>query len=268
MNSLQIIAVEDKRKKRLSKAIDGKRIILKDLMEDVELLKIELNVIKHEYDIRIGSLLLKDNQLDLEILQIKNLKKCMDEGMSYKEALKHEEDAFYNEILRLQQEQDRIDEEKKEYADMNIFSKEITQDVKNLWKKLIRKFHPDLVLDIKEKLQREEIVKKINKAYSENDFETLSQYEHYANIENKNETSVEMLEKVLVDIENMIIRLKNSFQDLKKSQWFSWRKKYDTAKRSSIDIFADLEKTLLDDIVKKISILNKLKSEISQYQTP
>ncbi len=267
MNNLQLIPVEDKKKMRLSKAIDGKRKILQELMEDVELLKIELNVMKHEYDIRIGSLLLKDNQLDLEILQMKNLKKCMDEGMSYKEALKHEEDAFYNEILRLQKEQDRIDEEKKSYADMNLFSKEITQDVKNLWKKLIRKFHPDLVLDVKEKLQREEMVKKINKAYSENDFETLSQYEEYSNVENRNETTVEMLEKVLVDIENMIIRLKNSYQSLKKSQWFSWKKKYETAKKSSIDIFADLEKALLDDIVKKISILNKLKSEITPHQT-
>lgn len=108
---IKIISPEEKEKTSLQKSLHNKQKILTDWMEKVESLRIELDLIKNEYDVRIGALLLKDNQLDLEIIQHKNLKRLMQEGMTYEEALKHDEDKFYNEILQMQKEQERIREE-------------------------------------------------------------------------------------------------------------------------------------------------------------
>lgn len=254
-------AFEDKKKNQLRNSIYRKQKILEEWTEKVEELRMELDLIKHEYHVRVGGLLLKDNQLDLEILQLKNLKELMDQGMSYGDAIKQEEDAFYNEILRMQQEQETIDEEKEMLEKRETIDTSIVDAVKSLWKKLIRKFHPDLVTDVEEKLRREDIMKKINQAYSHFDLEALQSFENNIEIENISEASLEKLERVLVDIENTIDELKMEWIEQKNSMWYSWRIKKQKAQRQE-DVFAELEKTLLDDVVKKIKILQELRRKV------
>ena len=52
--------------------------------------------------------------------------------------------------------------------------KEPTQEIKMLYRKLAKKFHPDITLNLKEKERRSQIMAQINDAYSRGDFETLS----------------------------------------------------------------------------------------------
>ncbi len=252
---------EDKKKSQLRNSIYRKQKILEEWTEKVEELRMELELIKHEYHVRVGGLLLKDNQLDLEILQLKNLKEKMAQGMSYGEAIKEDEDAFYNEILRMQKEQETIEEEKEMLQKREIVDSTVAEEVKSLWKKLIRKFHPDLVTDTDEKLRREEIMKKINLAYTHYDIETLKAFENNVDIEDIAQSTVERLEVILIEIENNVEDLRLEWLELKNSIWYSWKiKKQKTAKQE--DVFADLEKTLLDDVVKKIKILQELRREV------
>lgn len=252
-----LIVTEDKVKQRLEQSIQKKRQVLETWMEKVEELKIELNLIKNEYTVRIGYLLLKDNQLDLEIIQYKNLKKLMDEGMTYEEAKKAEEDKFYNEILRIQKEQEKLAEEKSFFEKRQEISKEVQEDIKMLWKKLIRKFHPDLVTNPEEKIAKEKLMKQINKAYTEGNYEMLLELESHTYIDHIEGTSNESLENILVQIENHIQKTKQEFTDLRESEWYEWKKRID--KTTEGDVFAELEKKLLDDVVKKIEILQELR---------
>lgn len=253
--------IEDKKKNQLKNSIFRKQKILEDWTEKVEELRMELELIKHEYHVRVGGLLLKDNQLDLEILQLKNLKEKMEQGMSYGEAIKEEEDAFYNEILRMQKEQESIDEEKEILEKRESVDSMIADEVKMIWKKLIRKFHPDLVTDSDEKNRREAIMKKINQAYSRNDIEALKAFENNAEVEDIAQSNIEKLEMILIGIENKIDELKIDWVELKNSMWYSWKIKKQKAARQE-EVFAELEKTLLDDVVKKIKILQELRREV------
>lgn len=253
---------EEKIKKRLQESIFRKRQILTEWTEKVETLKMDLDLVKNEYTVRIGYLFLKDNQLDLEIIQYKNLKRLMDEGMTYDEAVRAEEDTFYNEILRMQKEQEKIEGEKILFEKRSDVTDTVLDDIKALWKKLIRKFHPDLVTDVSEKLQREALMKKINNAYAEADLETLRALENQMSIERLEESTVERLEKVLVDTENLIIEAKAAFKELRASEWYGWKKRLEKAKKEKVDIFAEMERTLLDDIVKKIEILQELRMQV------
>lgn len=255
------------KKKQLQKSIDQKKKILALWTEKLEVLRMELDLIQHEYNVRIGYLLLKDNQLDLEIIQLRNLKKLIDEGMTYAEAIRHEEDMFYNEILRMQEEAKKINEEKEMLENRNEVTEEEDQQIKSLWKSLIRKFHPDLVQNIEEKREREKIMKLINQAYAALDFEALQQIA-LTNIHiSVKEATVEVLEQELIEIENAIVMAQNDWDLLKVSEWFLWKKKIENAKKTGADVFAQLEKNLLDDIVKKISIRQNLQEAIDGYQS-
>ncbi len=260
---VKTIQKEEVTRRQLITSITKKRKTLSLWTEKVETLNMELDLIKHEYDVRIGYLLLKDNQLDLEIIQLKNLKRLMEEGMSYEEALKHEEDAFYNEILRKQKEQEEeIEIEKELLEKREQVTEDMEEELKIIWKKLIRKFHPDLALDPEEKSQREDLMKRINKAYAEGDIESLKSFDSTLSPEDWQETTVINLEKMLVDIENMILFWQQEFKNLRVSEWYEWKKKIASAKKKKEDVFAELERKLLDDIVRKLDVLKSLRSEV------
>lgn len=259
-------SVDSKKRDRLQASIEKKRAILEELMEKVELLKVELDLIKHEYNVRIGSLLLKDNQLDLEILQLKNLQELIRGGMTYQQASKYEEDAFYSEMLKMQEEQERINEEKKMLDEIQDVSEEVMEDIRVIWKNLIRKFHPDLVVDPQEKSRREDIMKKINKAYTERNIEALKAFESTQDSSSLSTVSVSELEDMLEKIENSILDQEGELTVLKKSTWYEWKKKIETGAKNTekkVDVFSELEQKLLDDIVKKIEIVQKLRVEVN-----
>lgn len=258
---------EDKIKKQLQASILRKRKVLEIWMEKVESLRMDLELVKNEYNVRIGYLFLKDNQLDLEIIQYRNLKRLMDEGMTYEEAVKAEEDTFYNEILRMQKEQEKMDEERAFFEKRNELPATMQEQIKTLWKKLIRKFHPDLVTDDAEKEQREEMMKHINKAYAESDLETLLQFENHMHVENAGESTVEKLEMILIETENLIRDQKEEFKLLRESEWYDWKKRIEKGKKERVDIFAELERKLLDDVVKKIAILRELRTKVNPQET-
>lgn len=259
----QLTILPDSRKKhQLQKSLEQKKRVLTLWAEKIEILRADLELIKHEYHVRISYLLLKDNQLDLELIQLRNLKHLMEEGMTYAEAVKHEEDKFYNEILRMQEEQKKIDEEKEMLAAVDALSDDVKEQLKELWKKLIRKFHPDLVTDRDEKSEREEVMKQINAAYSAGDLEALQHISLRAKRVSIKDATIEDLEKELVDIENAILMARSEWDELKESEWFGWMKKIDKAKRTGEDVFAQLEKNLLDDITKKITLARSLREEV------
>lgn len=233
-------------------------------MTKVEELKMELDGIAHEYNVRIGSILLKDNQLDLEILQLKNLQELMKGGMTLQQATKYEEDAFYSETIRMQQEQEKLDEEKRMLSEIADVSEEVMEDIKSIWKRLIRKFHPDLITNRAEKEKREEMMKKINKAYTERNLELLQQFANMQTLDEVKELSYDQLEKSLEKIEQSILDAQGELTVLQKSTWFEWKKKKEKAKKEGLsqDVFGELEQKFLDDIVKKIEIVQKLREEV------
>ncbi len=259
---------EERIKQQLQKSIERKRKVLEIWMEKVETLKMELELIKNEYTVRIGYLLLKDNQLDLEIIQYKNLKRLMEEGMTYEEAVKAEEDKFYNEILRMQKEQEKIEAEKSFFENRQEIPHDVQEDMKALWKKLIRKFHPDLVVNPEEKEKRELIMKQINSAYTQGDITALEQLENTVDAHNVGESSRDRLEEILVQTENLIQKTKENFKELRESQWYVWKKRKEKTKNTfskGEDVFAELEKKLLDDVVGKIEILRALRKEVHPH---
>jgi hypothetical protein len=250
---------EERIKKQLQKAIERKQQKLHALTAKYEMLKVELDVIQHEYNVRIGSLFLKDNKLDIEIIRYKDILSLMQSGMSYEDAVLANEMKFYNTGEDFTFDDSFIDDPEFINTDERLAGNEHDPDFRALWKKLILRFHPDLVVQPDEKAKREEIMKRINNAYREKDYETLSSFELEFAHEEKQEITVEKLEKTLVYCENMIIQIEKKYKDLKESEWYGWKKNMTKAKKENVDVFKGMERTLLDDIIKKMAILKDLK---------
>ena len=256
---------EDEKKEQLQHIIHKKRQQLTRLLTRTETLRVELDMVQQEYDVRVGSLYLKDNQLDLEIIYFKNVLQLINEGVSYTEAIERLNDTYYARQRTFEQEKERMRKEEKIYQERTESqSSHKGHDLKKMWKNLVGKFHPDLTQDANEKKKREEMMKQINRAYEEYNFDQLKKFEDEVAIVEYPESTLAQLEEILVEIENQMIQQEVAYQELRASEWHVWKVKLKETKKKGIDIFANMERTLLNDIVRKMDVLKDLKARIPE----
>lgn len=245
---------------RLLKVIEKKRSILKELVIKVETLRISLDMAKQEYMVKVGSLFLKDNHLDLEIIRLQNILSLMHDGLTYDQASKQIQETYYSQQIEFEREQAQIREDEKIMQMREENETKPHDDIKDIWKRLIAKFHPDLIQDTKEKKKRDAVMKQINRAYQEGDYDQLVKIER-DNVLHE-ETTIDNLEEILLTLMTDIEKLRIEMRELKQSEWHDWMEKIERAKKKNSNIFADTERKLLDDIVAKYDVLNALKAEI------
>lgn len=256
---------ETQKRKQLFSVIRKKRTELKRVILQNEMLRVNLDMARQEYMVKVGSLFLKDNTLDLEIIRLQNILRLMEEGETYDKAVEKIARTYYAEQLEIEREQEKLKFEEEIYIKREEHRPLITTDLKKLWKRLIAKFHPDLTQNPTEKHKRNTVMKQINRAYEEGDYEKLLKIEkeHTAT----RETSIESLEEMLLTLMKEIDEQITAYAELKMSEWYEWMIKIDNAKKRDKDIFADTERRLLDDIVSKFELIKLLKTEINERET-
>ena len=264
--TLSIIAStqkEDIKKKKLRLVIQKKRIQLQEKVIKTEMLRVNLEMAKQEYMVKVGSLFLKDSHLDLEIIRLKNILLFMHKGLTYDQAVNKIADTYYAEQLALELEQEKIQEEEEMYQKREEQYGRVIGDIKKVWKKLIAKFHPDLVQDLGEKKKRDTIMKQVNRAYQEGDYDQLVKIEQESMSDQ--EMTIDNLEDILLRLMKEIFQQDTVYLELKNSEWYAWMIRIDRAKKKNINIFVDTERQLLNDIVAKMDLVRDLKSQIQQF---
>ena len=158
---------ESLEKRELKKAISEKEKKLSTLIDEIEQLKIDLTLVKQEYDVRVGRLYLQLDEVNLEILKFKKIDDLISKGFSFEEAQKVVEEILRKRRKQIEEEYKKLDEEEKNIENRRNISEEDKAELKKLWHKLAHKFHPDKANG------NERMMKKINKAYADGDLETL-----------------------------------------------------------------------------------------------
>jgi hypothetical protein len=256
---------QERQRKSLVATIKKQRTKLQKLVLRNEMLKVQLEMLKREYMVKIGSLIVKDNHLDLDIIRYRNIISLMEQGKTFAEAYEALAKTYYAEQLELEQEEETIHvaEEILEKGEQQK-SEEVQVLLKKLWRNLVSKFHPDLTQDPHERKRREEIMKQINLAYEEGDAARLEKIDReQTSVE---ETSLENLQEILITIENEILEQEKLYLELQESEWYDWSLKMKKSKKSLKDIFSDTEKKLLDSIVAKLEIIKELKDKIARIE--
>jgi uncharacterized protein YoaH (UPF0181 family) len=245
-------------KRELAKTISEKEKRLNELIDKVEQLKIDLTIVKQEYEVKVGRLYLKLDEVDLEILKFKKIEDLISKGFSFEEAQKIVEETLKKRREQIEKEYKKLDEEEKDIESRKYISEEEKEELKKLYFKLAHKFHPDKANG------SEEMMKKINKAYAEGDIETLcaiNRSETGADIEVK---TIEALKNKLAGLEKSIKKISQEFEQLKRSEWYILKENIEKAKKQKRDILIELAEKLLTDIAKKENQLDKLKKKYGQ----
>lgn len=245
-------------KRELAKAISEKEKRLNELIDKVEQLKIDLTIVKQEYEVKVGRLYLKLDGVDLEILKFKKIEDLISKGFSFEEAQKIVEETLKKRREQIEEEYKKLDEEEKDIESRKYISEEQKEELKKLYFKLAHKFHPDKANG------SEEMMKKINKAYADGDIETLraiDQSETGADIEVK---TIEALKNKLAGLEKSIKKISQEFEQLKRSEWYILKENIEKAKKQNRDLLSELAEKLLTDIAKKENQLDKLKKKYGQ----
>jgi len=245
-------------KRELEKAISEKEKKLNALTEEVEQLKIDLTIVKQEYEVKVGRLYLKLDELDLEILKFKKIEDLINKGFSFEEAQKIVEETLKKRREQIKEEYKKLDEEEEEIESRKGISDEEKEELKKLWYKLAHKFHPDKTNG------NEEMMKKINKAYAKGDLEALraiDQGEMGDDIEVK---TIEALKNKLARLEKSIKKISQEFEQLRHSEWYILRENIEKAKKQKRDILGELADKVLTDIAKKENQVGELKKKYGQ----
>ena len=201
-------------KRELEKAISEKEKNLNDLIEEIEQLKIDLTAVKQEYDVKVGRLYLRLDELDLEILKFKKIEDLINKGFSFEEAKKITEETLKKRRGQIKEEYKKLDEEEKEVETRKNVSEEDKKELKKLWGKLAHRYHPDKIGG------DGEMMKKINKAYAEGDLETLRVIDQNGDENNIEGQTIEALKSKLTGLEISIKKIQQEYKLLKRSEWF------------------------------------------------
>ncbi len=245
-------------KRELEKAISEKEKKLNTLIKKIEQLKIDLTIVKQEYDVKVGRLYLKLDELDLEILRFKKIEDLINKGFSFEEAQKIVEETLRKRREQIKEEYKKLGEEEKDIESRKSISEEEKEELKKLWRRLAHKYHPDKVGG------NEEMMKKINKAYTEGDLETLRAIDQSGGGNGVETQTIEALKSKLAGLEILIKKIHQEYELLKKSEWYILKENIEKAKKQKRDILGELADKVLTEIAKKENQVNELRKKYGQ----
>ena len=242
-------------KRELQEAILEKEKLLIELIEEIEHFKIDLSVVKQEYDIKIGRLYLKLDETDLEILKFKKIEDLINKGFSFEEALKVVEDTLEKRHEQIDEEYKKLNEEENDIEKRKNISKVEQEELKKLFHKLAHKFHPDLTGG------DDSMMKKINKVYADGDLEALRAISQSDEIGNISIETIEEMKNKLARLEESIKKALSDQEQLKHSEWAILKESIEKAKKQKRDILSELAEKVVEDIAKKENQLDELKKK-------
>ncbi|OGO24634.1 MAG: hypothetical protein A2Z28_01230 [Chloroflexi bacterium RBG_16_51_9] len=248
-----------------------------ELSIQIQNIKNTLKVFLGEYNSRVSSLYVKLDEINLRIkeyqLRIDLAKGRKISQDSLKNIEKEVSETFTEERRHmgdLEDEASEFSEEYREYLEQEKegppLDTEAQEKLKQLYRKLARKFHPDLAKNDKQRTEFHKIMSAINEAYKNGDLETLEKYMRQAEREEKiaKETTEEKLARLKQDYEiilGIIAKLSVELAASETSETYKLREKVNQAKKEGGDSLLELATSIQKEIDENQILLDKLVSE-------
>jgi hypothetical protein len=233
---------------------------LKDALSNRELelatLRAELLSFQHIYFESVGKLIAELDELDAQIAEA-IAKKNPKAETSAKSATSTRERAA--ESARAFREESESSLPKRKFVPTN--------NLKQLFREVAKKIHPDLASDEKDREIREDLMKRANEAYQHGDEEKLrailEEYEERPENIEGNSIGAELI-RVIRDIDSIDKRINaivNELDDMMKSELFLLMKKFDVAKMENQDFLGDMADFLRIKIQRAKIKLEEIENE-------
>ena len=162
----------------------------------------------------------------------------------------------------------KIGEQKK-----SKYSPKMEEQIKNLFRELARRFHPDLTSDPEEKKWREEVMTRVNQAYANRDLKALRALAEQPDrpVDSPNQTKeqeIAALKAELKRLDGVIADLKARINHLEESPAWQLKMEARLKRRSGSDLLTELENKFKEQIADLEEHLIVLGIDLEEITVP
>ncbi len=251
-----------------------------DITVQIHDLEIVLRMFHYEYNAKVGVLYAKLDRIKLKIKEYKHrIELVRGRTLSAEDKRKIEEEIsnlFSKDRKRMDDLEDEVTGASEEYnksrdAEDNVktYDREFLIELKNLFRKLAFKFHPDMAKDEKQKREFHKIFINIKEAYEKHDIETLRGYLRKAHLEEKkkNETLKEKRARLEKEYDRLIAfhdKLKMKIEAMQSSELYKLKERVNQAQEEDKDLLRELAHGIEQEITSKQEELDDLIREYGE----
>jgi hypothetical protein len=162
----------------------------------------------------------------------------------------------------------KIGEQKK-----SKYSPKMEEQIKNLFRELARRFHPDLTSDPEEKKWREEVMTRVNQAYANRDLKALRALAEQPDrpVDSPNQTKEQEIAALKVELKRLdgvIADLKARIKHLEESPAWQLKMEARLKRRSGSDLLTELENKFKEQIADLEEHLIVLGIDLEEISVP
>lgn len=247
---------EEKELDRLLHAIEDKRKQVEDLTVTVEQLRKEVDLFQHKYNSHVGRFYLELDQIDLEAQEYRLRLKLQQENISAEEIERRVEACFKENRARF----NTVDNEKesKKKTKKKQLPDEEANYVKNLYRKLAKRFHPDKAEHPDEQNRHEQLMPLINRAYEDQDLLILERLnigetDFKETTEQTHKEKREQLHQNLRNLNRIMSELRSEINRVKAGRTYQLKQQVENAEKNGNDLLS----TLAADLRRRVKSSKK-----------
>ena len=237
---------DEKETTRLLDAIEAKREQVAELTVTVETLKSEVDVFQRRYNAHISRYYLELDKVELETQEYRLRLQLRRENVSAEEIEARVESCFRTSRARVNAYEEVDASEATPQADELPAPK--AKHLQNLYRKLAKRYHPDKTVDTKEQQRREQLMPLINRAYHEQDIQTLERLSlGQTELQAAEKTVAEKRAALQVELRNLnraASELRSEINRLKTGRTYQLKQQVENAKKAGTDLLSGLAKDL------------------------
>lgn len=236
----------EKETARLLEAIEAKQRQVEELTIAIETLKSEVDVFERRYNAHISRYYLELDTVELEMKEYRLRLQLRRENVSEEEIEVRVASCFRASHARVDTYEAVNESEPTPQEDKLPDTK--AKHLQDLYRKLAKRYHPDKAMDAKESERREQLMPLINRAYNEQDIETLERL-------NLGETELHAPEKTTTEkrkalhtelrrLNRAASQLRFEINRLKSGRTYQLKQQVENAKKTGTDLLTTLAKDL------------------------
>lgn len=238
--------IDEKQLTQLLDAIEAKQAEVEALTVAVDTLKSEVDLFQRRYNAHISRYYLELDKIELETKEYRLRLQLRREKVNEEEIEARVESCFRASRERIDAYEAVDESEPASQEDMPSNAK--PKHLQNLYRKLAKRYHPDKAADAEEQQRREQLMPLINRAYHEQDVQTLERL-NFGETEpdSMKETAAEKRAALQVELRQLnraASELRLEINRLKTGRTYQLKQQIEQAKKAGRDLITGLAKDL------------------------